>query len=152
MRGLWPGSSPQCPPKVSSQHTKCESNLFYLEHHLHRPCGNLLASSHVCIVGCPYQSKSETFRAQLPSKSRVTVCRASDSVSFSFDSEPFPLNFLYASHLLARLLSFTFLFLFAHLKLFQNFISSPYDFSLGSFSSRQMATYRIQRQNCRKLK
>lgn len=120
-RGLWPGTAPQCPSKFAAHRMRIEFILFrtpsssFLSptspHRLVPPCPPTVPGAGLRC--CPYQPKSETFRAQLPSKSRVTVCRASDS-------EPFRLNFLYASHSLACLLSFC-----EHLKLFQNFSPSP---------------------------
>lgn len=67
--------------QVSSQHSKCESNLFYLEHHLHRSCRLLHPVSLAGLRCCPYQPKSETFHAYLPSKSRVTAAEPQQTPS-----------------------------------------------------------------------
>lgn len=55
--------------QVSSQHSKCESNLFYLEHHLHRSCRLLSTQSPFLVsVVVPASRKAKLFALSCPLK------------------------------------------------------------------------------------
>lgn len=55
--------------QVSSQNSKCESNLFYLEHHLHRSCRLLSTQSPFLVsVVVPTSRKAKLFALSCPLK------------------------------------------------------------------------------------
>lgn len=57
-RGLWPGSIPQCPSKFAAHQMRIEFILFRTP-----SSSSLWTPSLLGLLCCPYQPKSETFRA-----------------------------------------------------------------------------------------